>query len=80
MNPTVDYVYLVIARFERRLEIWRAEAFSSYDEALAQWESHVLFNGSQLPMELVRIVQVNLDVSGGVGIVYASDESMESPT
>lgn len=75
-----DHVYLVIARFDGHLEFWGAEAFSTFNEALEQWESHVRFNGAGRSMELVRIVRVNLDISGAVEIEYASDESMEPST
>lgn len=71
MNPTVDFVYLVVARFDGRLEFWRQEAFTTYTEAAEAWDAHVKMAGHEVRMELVRIVRVNLDMSGGVSVEYS---------
>ena len=70
MNPTVDFVYLVVARFDGRLEFWRQEAFTTYTEAAEAWDAHVKMAGHEVRMELVRIVRVNLDLSGGAATEY----------
>ena len=74
MNPTVDFVYLVIARFDGRLEFWRQEAFTTYTEAEEAWRAHVEMVGRAVRTEFVRIVRVNLDLSGGAAIEYIEDE------
>ena len=70
MNPTVDFVYLVIARFDSRLEFWRQEAFTTYTEAAEAWDAHAEMAGHEVRMEFVRIVRVNLDLSDGVSVEY----------
>ena len=68
MNPTVDFVYLVIARFDGRLEFWRQEAFTTYTEAEEVWRAHAEMAGHEVRMEFVRIVRVSLDLFGWASV------------
>lgn len=74
MNPTVDFVYLVIARFDSRLEIWRESMFDSRAEAMDAWTRHVEAAGHEISLEFVRVIRVNLDLSNGVSLDYAYPE------
>lgn len=74
MNPTVDFVYLVIARFNGRLEIWRKSMFDSRAEAMDEWARHVEAVGHEMLLEFVRVIRVNLDLSDGVSLDYVYPE------
>lgn len=74
MNPTVDFVYLVIARFDGRLEIWRKSMFDSRAEAMDDWARHVEAVGHEMSLELVHVIRVNLDLSDGVRLDYVYPE------
>lgn len=63
MDPVVDFVYVVIARFYNHTQFWREGVFDSEREAKEAWDR---FAEGRVDVEFVRVLRINVTLSESI--------------
>lgn len=63
MDPVVDFVYVVIARFYNHTQFWREGFFDSEREAKEAWGT---FAEGRANVEFVRVLRINVTLSESI--------------
>ena len=77
MITTIDFIYVVIARFQGRLEVWRDGPFDSSNDAMEAWEQYAKEPWRAGEVEFVKVTRLNLTADGSLELMDVPTEADE---